>query len=134
MNVFEIITPKELTFYLYIDTNIKEALDIFEIHKYSVLPIIDGEGSYITTISEGDILRYIKNVCEFDYYKAKETKVIDIEKYRPYESLSQLGSFDDILDLIQSQNFIPIVDDRKKYIGIIRRKEILQYLKKYINK
>ena len=134
MNVFEIITPKELTFYLYVDTNIKEALDIFEIHKYSVLPIIDGEGSYITTISEGDILRYIKNVCEFDYYKAKETKVIDIEKYRPYESLSQLGSFDDILDLIQSQNFIPIVDDRKKYIGIIRRKEILQYLKKYINK
>ena len=73
MNVFEIITPKELTFYLYVDTNIKEALDIFEVHKYSVLPIIDSEGSYITTISEGDILRYIKNICEFDYYKAKET-------------------------------------------------------------
>ncbi len=134
MNVFEIITPKELTFYLYVDTNIKEALDIFEVHKYSVLPIIDSEGSYITTISEGDILRYIKNICEFDYYKAKETKVIDIERYRPYESLSQLGSFDDILNLIQSQNFIPIVDDRKKYIGIIRRKEILQYLKRYIKK
>ena len=34
-----------------------------------------------------------------------------------------------------SQNFVPVVDDRQAFIGIVTRKDILQYCyKEYINK
>lgn len=129
MNLFKALTPKMMTFYLDTKTTIRQALEKFDVHKFSVVPIIDEEGNYVTTVSEGDILRFIKNECDFNIRKAEDTLVMDIEHYRSYRALSQDGEDNEIIDLIMSQNFIPIVDDRGKYIGIIKRKEILRYLK-----
>ena len=33
-----------------------------------------------------------------------------------------------ILQLSLEQNFIPLVDDRGAYLGILKRKEIIQYM------
>lgn len=129
MNVFDALTPKMLTFYLDTKTTIRQALEKFDMHKFSVVPIIDEEGNYITTVSEGDILRYIKNACNFDMKMAEDVLVMNIDHYRPYKSLSSMGTVDQMYDLILSQNFIPVVDDRGIYIGIIKRKEVLQYLR-----
>lgn len=128
MNVFEVLTPKMSTFYLDTKTTIRQALEKFDVHKFSVVPIIDDDGNYVTTISEGDILRFIKNSCDFNIDKAESTLVLDIEHYRPYRALSQTATSQQMFELITSQNFIPVVDDRNKYIGIIKRKEILKRL------
>ena len=34
---------------------------------------------------------------------------------------------EDMLDRALNQNFIPVVDDQKNFIGIITRKEIIKY-------
>lgn len=128
MNIFKALTPKMMTFYLNTKTTIRQALEKFDVHKFSVVPIIDKKGNYVTTVSEGDILRFIKRECDFDAHLAEETLVMDIEHYRPYKAMSFDGSDNEIFELIMSQNFIPIIDDRGKYIGIIKRKEVLKYL------
>lgn len=130
MNVFEVLTPKMSTFHLDTKTTIRQALEKFDVHKFSVVPIIDDDGNYVTTISEGDILRYIKNSCDFNLEKAQNTLVMDIERYRTYKALSQTGTKEEMSELILSQNFIPVVDDRNKYIGIIKRKDVLRRLLK----
>ena len=129
MNIFDTLTPKMMTIYLDTKTTIRQALENFDVHKFSAVPIVDNKGNYVATISQGDILRYIKNDANFDMRKAENVLVVDIEHYLPYKSLSQTGTQEDIFDLILSQNFIPIVDDRGKYIGIIKRKDVLRYLR-----
>lgn len=127
--VFDLLTPKEATFYLNSRATLKEAVEKFGAHKFSVVPIIDDNGNYITTISEGDILRYIANNKENFVDQTEKVNVLEICKYRPYNSLNVEAVFDEIYGLCLSQNFIPIVDDRDKLIGIIKRKDVFVYLK-----
>lgn len=127
MNIFEnnVFTFKSETNYLTDDTTIRQALEKFDYHKFSVVPIIDNTGAYITTVSEGDILRYIKNEAHFDIAKAENTYILEIDKYRPYVACRHDVSEEKIFKLALEQNFVPIVDDRGLFIGIIKRKDIL---------
>jgi predicted transcriptional regulator len=36
---------------------------------------------------------------------------------------------EDLMSLVAIQNFVPVVDDNEVFIGIIRRMDIIQYLK-----
>lgn len=126
MNIFTILTPKSQTEYIEYDSTIRQALEKFDFHKFSVVPLIDEEGKYISTLSEGDILRYIKNEANFDIEVAESVKINTIEKYRSYEAITIDSSIEEVLNLAMSQNFVPIVDDRGMYIGIIKRKDIIE--------
>lgn len=115
------------------DSTIRQALEKFDFHKFSVVPIIDGDGKYITTVSEGDILRFIKNTARFDMKKAEKVRIKDIELYRPYKACKSDVDIQEIFKLALEQNFVPIVDDRGSYIGIIKRKTILDAMYKKNN-
>ena len=129
-NIITYLTPKNNTFYLESDVTIRQALEKFDVHKFSVVPLIDEDGLFVSTISEGDILRYIKNNCNFNLSLAESIRVGSLEKYRPYIALSISTPIDEIVRLSLEQNFIPIVDDRGMYIGIIKRKSIIDSLLK----
>lgn len=130
--ILSILTPKKITFYLNENSTIRQALEKFDVHKFSVVPLLDDEGKYVGTLSEGDILRFIKNDAHFNIKDAEGVLLKDIEHYRPYKSLKVDALFDEFFVLSLDQNFIPVVDDRGTYIGIIKRKEILKYLSEKI--
>lgn len=129
-NIFSYLLPKNQTFYLNEKTTIRQAIEKFDYHKFSVVPIINDEGNYVSTISEGDILRYIKNCHNFSLSNAENTYLKDIEHYRSYKSLNINATFDDVVKLALDQNFIPVLDDRNKFIGILKRRSILENLVK----
>ena len=134
MNIFTILTPKSQTEFIEYDSTIRQALETFDFHKFNVVPLIDDEGKYVSTVSEGDILRYIKNVAKFNIEVAENVKINTIEKYRTYQAITIDSSLDEVLQLSISQNFIHIVDDRGMYIGIIKRKDIIElYIKDKYN-
>lgn len=126
--IFDFLTPKSNTFYLDANSTIRQVVEKFDVHKFSVVPLIDEEGKFVSTISEGDILRFIKNQCHFDIYMAEDVRINTIELYRPYQALSILTPMDEIIKLSLDQNFIPVIDDRGMYIGIIKRKTIITNL------
>lgn len=130
MNIISLLTPKEETFYLDSNSTIRQVLEKFDYHKFSVVPLIDKEGHYITTLSEGDILRFIKNSYDFNIKIAEGKTVDEVEKYRPYRALDISSTLVDVISLLVEQNFIPIIDDRGMYIGIIKRKGIIEHLAK----
>ena len=134
MNIFSILTPKSQTEFIEYDSTIRQALETFDFHKFSVVPLIDDEGKYVSTLSEGDILRYIKNECNFNIEVAENVKINTIEKYRTYKAITIDSEMDEVLQLSMNQNFIPIIDDRGMYIGIIKRKDIIElYIKEKHN-
>lgn len=134
MNLFNYFTPKSETFYISANSTIRQALEKFDAHKFSIVPLIDADGVYVSTVSEGDILRFIKNDANFDVGMAEHTRVADIQKYRPYKACHTGVSSESIIELALEQNFVPLVDDRGVYIGIIKRKTILEYLRRQARK
>lgn len=128
MNIFKFLTPKNQTQYLNADSTIRQTLEKFDFHKFSVVPLIDDDGKFVSTVSEGDILRYIKNDCDFNIVEAEHKTIDSIDKYRPYKALKIDTPIETIISLSLDQNFVPIVDDRGVYIGIIKRRVIIEYL------
>ncbi len=125
MNILFLLTPKTKLEFLYSDSTIRQAMEKVDLYKYSVLPLINRDGTYAGTISEGDLIRFIKNECNFDIKKAESVKLTDVPKYRPYEAVSVDVNLDDLVNTALNQNFIPIIDDRNMFIGIVKRKEII---------
>lgn len=128
MNILSYLTPKSATFFLDNNATVRQALEKFDIHKFSIVPLIDENGNFVSTISEGDLLRFIKNNCNFDIKMAENTRISAIEKYRPYKALKISTPKEEIIRLSLEQNFVPIIDDRGAYIGIIKRKTIIDHL------
>ncbi|MBP5308975.1 MAG: CBS domain-containing protein [Clostridia bacterium] len=129
-DIFQFLTVKKNTYYVNADSTIRQALEKFDYHKFSVVSILDKNGVFVSTVSEGDILRYIKNHARFDITAAENVLVKDIEKYRPYKPVTLSASMDEVLSVIMDQNFVPVTDDRGVYSGIIKRKTLIEYLYK----
>ena len=56
MNVITLLTPKAQVAYLYDDFTIRQGLEKLRIHGYTAIPVLNRDGIYIGSVSEGDFL------------------------------------------------------------------------------
>ncbi|HAV19947.1 MAG TPA: CBS domain-containing protein [Firmicutes bacterium] len=127
MNMLRFLTPKHDVEYLYDDFSLRQALEKMEIHNYQAVPIINRNGNYMGTITEGDLLWFIKDQKEFDLNKAEIIPLRRVNHKKDYKAVSLLAPLEDIVKLAISQNFVPVVDDQQIFIGIIRRQVVISY-------
>lgn len=130
MNILAFLTPKEFTAYIEVNSTIRDFLEKHDYRRFTVVPIIDEDGHFVTTVSEGDILSYLRNNASFDLSITEAELIDNIGHYRPYKALDVNCSIKDIIELSLNQNFIPMIDDRGMYIGIIKRRDIIEYFSK----
>ena len=62
-NILFFLTPKAMCAYLYDDYTIRQALEKMEVAGYATLPILNRDGEYRGTLTEGDVLWALKNMC-----------------------------------------------------------------------
>ena len=51
----------------------------------------------------------------------------DIPKKFEYASVSIGSNMEDLIARAMAQNFVPVVDDQNRFIGIVTRKDIISY-------
>ena len=127
MNILFFLKPKETIEYIESDFSIRQTLEKLDKHGYSAIPLIDENGMYINTISDGDILMYIKNNTHLDLKKAENKSILEVKIRRDVKSIKIDQNMEDLLELSLNQNFVPVVDDLNHFIGIITRKDIIKY-------
>ncbi len=127
MNIFAFLTPKSEVAYLNDDFTIRQAMEKMEFHHYSRIPILNSEGDYIGDITEGDLLWYIKGK-KLNQKSIELIRIIEIPQTRKLEKITIDASLQDLVNIIIKQNYVPVVDDRNKFIGIITRTKVIKYL------
>lgn len=127
MNILHFITLKQEVAYLYSDYTLRQALEKMEYHQYSSIPIIDRDGRYVGTITEGDLLWEIKNHYSLDIKKAENQPLSEIPRRTSNRAVRINTSMEDLFATAMTQNFVPVVDDRGVFIGIVKRREIIRY-------
>lgn len=129
MNILFFLTPKSEVAYVYDTDTLRQALEKMEHHRYSAVPIIGREdGRYIGTLTEGDLLWYIKDKSNLSLWKAEDIPIMSINRNRDNEPVDVDVNMEDLLNKAMNQNFVPVIDDRKRFIGLITRKDLIQYL------
>lgn len=131
MNILFFLTPKTSCEVLYDDESIREAIERMELSGFAALPIIRKEdGVYQGTLTDGDLFWALKNLCNFDLKEAQYHNIMEIVHRKDYVPVSVSTDINDLLQKALDQNFVPVVDDRSTFIGIVTRKSILaQYVK-----
>ncbi len=127
MNILFFLKPKGDIVYIYDHFTLRQALEKMKCHCYSAIPVIDRDGSYAGTLSEGDLLWAILNNNAFDNHTKEQLFVKDILKGRQNEPVNVNAAIEDLLLMAMNQNFIPVTDDRGLFIGIVTRRDILQF-------
>ena len=127
MNILFFLTPKQDVAYLYDDATIRQALEKMEYHRYGAIPIIDREGRYVGTLTEGDLLWAIKGQFDMNLKAAENIPILEVPRRMDNLPVCATTSIDQLLGTSLNQNFVPVVDDRGVFIGIVTRKSIMQY-------
>lgn len=128
MNIMFFLTPKSEVAYIDAEDSLRQVMEKMEYHRYSAVPIVERNGDYFGTITEGDILWFCKDQKDMNLLNTENIPLIQIPRHIDYRPVSADSNMEDLINLSMSQNFVPVVDDMGKFIGIITRKDIIQYL------
>lgn len=127
MNILFLLIPKSEISYTYDDCTLRQVLETMEYHKYASIPILNREGEYVGTITEGDLLWGIKDYKKLDIKRAENIFIEDFPRKADYEAVDVNSDIMDLMKKAMDQNFIPVTDDQGKFIGIVTRKSIIEY-------
>lgn len=133
MNILFFLTPKSEVAFIESTFTLRQILEKMEIHRYSAIPILSGNGEYVGTITEGDILWFCKKNGLNHLSESEDIRLSDIPKKFEYASVSINSNMEDLIARAMAQNFIPVVDDHNKFIGIVTRKDIIGYCYKKLS-
>lgn len=126
-NILFFLTPKAMCTYLYDDYTMRQALEKMEGANLAALPILSRRGEYRGTLTEGDLLWGMKNMCYMDIRQAEAHRIMEITRRREYIPVRVTTSMQDLVERAATQNFVPVVDDKGAFIGLVKRSEIIKY-------
>ena len=126
-NILFFMTPKALCQYLYDDFTIRQALEKMEAVGYAALPILNKRGEYRGTLTEGDLLWALKNLCYMGMRQAEARRIMEIDRRKDNIPVRVNTSMHELVERATYQNFVPVVDDKDTFIGIVTRRGIIKY-------
>ena len=132
MNIAFFLTPKVEVAYLTPESTMRQALEKMEYHRYTAIPIIDDDGRYVGTITEGDLLWKLKNTPDLNFKNTSKILLREISRKMDNKPVYIDSNIEDLISLSINQNFVPVVDDQKVFIGIITRSDIIDYCYKFL--
>ena len=125
MNIMLFLTHKSDITYLFDDYTIEEGLNILRETSYTAVPLISRDGTYIGTVTEGDFLWALTDV---KIWESRNTLRMDsVQRHVMNKPVRADAQITDLLNTAMNQNFVPVIDDRNCFVGIVTRKRILDY-------
>ena len=127
MNIAFFLTPKNEVVYENQESTMRQVMEKMEHHGYTAIPLIDRDGKYVGTLTEGDLLWKLKNTPDLNFKNTELVKVKDIPRRIVHKSVKITSNIESLISLAINQNFGPVVDDDGIFIGIIKRSDIINY-------
>ncbi|MEF9941048.1 MAG: CBS domain-containing protein [Lachnospiraceae bacterium] len=127
MNILFFLKPKCEVAYIYNHATLRQVLETMEYHQYASIPIINQQGKYIGSITEGDLLWGIKHIGLHTLKEAEDIPITTIPRRLDYKAVAAESDMEDLVGKAMAQNFVPVEDDQGNFIGIITRKDIIGY-------
>ncbi len=126
MNILFFLRPKSGVTYLTVGNSLRQGLEKMKNSGYTEVPVVDKDGTYVGTVSQGDFLWKILDEGFTDMQMAEHTKINSLISKR--NSAVRINtSMEELLSKAVDQNFVPVVDDFDAFVGIVTRKAIIKY-------
>ncbi len=136
MNIASFLMPKSMVTYVYDDFSLRQAYEKMTYHGRTEVPVITRENEYVGTLREGDLLRYLTGHMKKSDKNQKTLDVRDFESVFVREILCRATNppvcintgYGELIERSITQNFIPVIDDRNSFIGIVTKTSVMKQL------
>ncbi|PYI55813.1 CBS domain-containing protein [Paenibacillus flagellatus] len=132
MNIAFFLVPKHEVVCLTEQSTLRQALERMEYHRYTAVPVLSEEGRYIGTITEGDLLWFLKNTEGVSFDNAHRHHLSAVPMRMRNDPVHIDANMEDLITKAKAQNFVPVIDDRQHFIGLVRRSDIIEYCAKQL--
>lgn len=129
MQIAFFLTTKAESSYLLEASTLRQALEKMEYHHFAAMPVLNNEGYYLYTLFLDDCLWAFKHNPHMCFNDSARVPISDIPQTRKVEAVNISAQLEELVHKIIEQNFIPVVDDLGVYIGLVRRRAIVEYCK-----
>jgi CBS domain-containing protein len=126
-----IITKREIAF-IYDDYTLRQGLEKMRNHGYAAIPVLTHDNKYVGTMSEGDFIWYLvdeqnEQLHKINLRSIENTLIKEVLAQDKNPPVRITAAIEELLTRAMNQNFIPVIDDRDYFIGIVTRKDIINY-------
>ncbi|HIS02157.1 MAG TPA: CBS domain-containing protein [Candidatus Excrementavichristensenella intestinipullorum] len=133
MNVAFLLIPKINVSYLYDDWTLRQALEKMRHSGYTAIPVLSRDGRYRCTVTLGDFLWYLVDdpdapLAPRDIHETEKVMLRDIMRPDSNPPVRIDAEIEELMGRALEQNFIPVVDDRDAFSGIVTRRDIIAHL------
>ncbi len=127
MNILRFLIPKSLVACLEDTNTLRNGLEKMHNRGYTAIPVIDKNGVYVGTVTEGDFLWYIMDTEDCSHKSLEKNQVSSLIRpgFNPPVKASE--TVPQVFAKLKDQNFVPVVDDRGVFVGIVTRRAILEH-------
>ena len=134
MNIIRFLVPKSSVEYIPSDATVRQAYEKMRYHSYVAIPVLDDDGIYVGTLRRDDIYKYFFDKGSIDFRLAEKDGIAELLDREYSKPLYHNSKIEDMIDGVREHNFVPVVDDRGCFIGIILRRDVLDFLFKQYKK
>jgi predicted transcriptional regulator len=127
MNILYLLKIKSDLSYVYDDNSMRQGLEKMRSHSYTAIPVITRDGDYVGTVTEGDFLWHILRYGRASIKDQESYRVGDIVREDFMLPVRVNATDEELIEKAIKQNFVPVVDDRNKFIGIVTRQDIIRF-------
>ncbi len=127
MKIAFFLTPKAEVAWVPATSTIRQAIERMENNSYTAVPVLTAEGGYDSTLTEGDILWFMKQHPEVSFSDTEHMRLDMVTRRMFLRSVDINADIEELLSLAIDQNFVPVVDGRGAFIGIVRRRSVLLF-------
>ncbi len=128
-----LLKPKSAVAFIYGDLSAEEGLKEFIKGGYTAVPVIDRDGVYLGVVSERDFLYRLLESNGAGLSESENLTVADLASCTRFEPVPIDADIDTLFARIIEQNFVPVVDSRGMFSGIITRRDVLMRAFKKLN-
>ncbi|MBO5702531.1 MAG: CBS domain-containing protein [Clostridia bacterium] len=129
MNVAFFLIPKSQAAFIEDDDTFRQGLEKMRHHGYTAIPVIDKQGRYVGTLTEGDFLWHIIDIGGASMEECEDLHIADILKPDRNPPVKITARVEELMERLLMQNFLPVTDDSGAFIGIVTRQKVLGYFK-----
>jgi CBS domain-containing protein len=127
MKIAFFLTPKADVAWVRTTSTVRQAIERMEHHRYTAVPLLSPDGQYAGTLTEGDLLCFLKENPTLSFNDTEHVPLDMVKRRMSVRPLPIDADIESLFSLVLDQNFVPVVDDRDVFIGIVRRRAILAY-------
>lgn len=133
MNILRFLVPKSRVEYISLGATVRQAYEKMRYHSYVAIPVLDDEGLYVGTLRKDDVYEYFFGVGSTDVREAEKDGIDEILDKSYLSPLYHNSTVEEMINGVREHNFVPVVDDRGCFIGIILRRDVLDFLLRHYN-